>query len=160
MAYIWQPSHPLPLTSLSSFLLLGASDGGVRRQGRGGEGPMTRALLAAAGPDDDSVGSRTRLLSRRPPRRPPRHRRQHLGPTARRPLGPVVRRLLASAPEDFAPAADGAGLVARSGLHDLGAVGAAPTRVVNCLLHRRRALVGLEHAERPICPPLPNGNTG
>lgn len=58
---------------------------------------------------------------------------------------------------------DGARLVARAGLHDLGAVGAAPARVVDGLLHRRRALVGLAHAERPICsppPPPPNGNTG
>uniref|UniRef100_A0A0D3G747 Uncharacterized protein n=1 Tax=Oryza barthii TaxID=65489 RepID=A0A0D3G747_9ORYZ len=70
-----------------------------------------------------------------------------------------MRHPLASAPEDFAPAADGAGLVARSGLHDLGAVGAAPARVVDCLLHHHRALVGLAHAERPICPRSPNGNT-
>lgn len=121
---------------------------------------MARAFLAAARPDDDGIGSRARLLRRRPPRRPPCRRRQHLDPTTRRPLSPVMRRPLASAPEDFAPAADGAGLVARSGLHDLGAVGAAPARVVDCLLHHRRALVRLAHAVRPICPPLPNGNIG
>lgn len=46
---------------------------------------------------------------------------------------------------------DGVGVVARSVLHDLGAVGAAPARVVDRLLHRTGALVGLAHTERPIC---------